>query len=52
MGPETEKTVPKVPNISHEKFLKNRNQVNLIIAHISDEEILEILKHSGRLIIV
>ena len=44
VGPETEKTVPKVPNISHEKFLKNRNQVNLIIAHISEEEVLEILK--------
>ena len=22
LGPDTEKTVPKVPNISHEKFLK------------------------------
>ena len=39
MGPETEKSVPKVPNISPEKFLKNRNQVDLIIAHISEEEV-------------
>ena len=44
VGPDTEKTVPKVPNISHEKFLKNRNQIELIIAHISEEEVLEILK--------
>ena len=44
VGPETEKTVPKVPNISHKKFLKNRNQLDLIIAHISEDEILDIIK--------
>ena len=33
-GPNTEKDVPKVPNIYPEKFLKNRNQYNFIIAHI------------------
>ena len=44
VGPSTEKGVPKVPNITADKFLKNRNQVNLIIAHISEEEILDIIK--------
>ena len=44
MGPETEKAVPKVPNMSPAKFLRNRNQLDLIIAHISEEEILELLK--------
>ena len=40
VGPNTE----KVPNILPEKFLKNRNQFNFIIAHISNEEVLEIIK--------
>ena len=43
VGPETEKKVPKVPNASPEKYLKNRNQFELIIAHISEEEILNII---------
>ena len=43
LGPNTE-DVPKVPNILSENFLKNRNQFNLIIAHISNEEVLEIIK--------
>ena len=43
VGPNTENTIPKVPNISPNKFLKNRNQINFIIAHISNEEILEII---------
>ena len=43
VGPQTEKGVPKVPNISADRFLKNRNQVNFIIAHISEEEILNII---------
>ena len=43
VGPVTEKGVPKVPNITPDKFLRNRNQFNLIIAHISDEEVLEIV---------
>ena len=37
------KSIPKVPHTSPEKFLKNRNQINLIIAHISDREILDII---------
>ena len=44
MGPNTEKDVPKVPNIFPEKFLENKNQFNFIIAHISNEEVLEIIK--------
>ena len=44
VGPDTEKTVPKIPNMSPEKFLRNRNQLELIIAHISEEEILELIK--------
>ena len=43
VGPNTEKEVPKVPNIAPEKFLKNRNQFNFIIAHIFNEEVLEII---------
>ena len=43
VGPETEKSIPKVPHMSPDKFLKNRNQFNLIIAHISEEEILNII---------
>ena len=43
VGPETEKKVPKVPHASPEKYLKNRNQFDLIIAHISEEEVLNII---------
>lgn len=44
VGPETENKVPKVPNMSPNKFLKNRNQFDFIMAHISENEILEIIK--------
>ena len=43
VGPETEKTVPRVPNASPQKYLRNRNQFELIIAHISHEEVLNII---------
>ena len=43
VGSSTEKTIPKVPNVSLSKFLRNRNQTNFIIAHISNEEILDIV---------
>ena len=43
VGPETEKQVPKVPHASPEKYLRNRNQFELIIAHISHEEVLSII---------
>ena len=41
--PNTENTIPKVPNISPRKFLKDRIQLNFIIAHTSNEEILDII---------
>ena len=44
VGPVTEKTVPKVPNMSPEKFLKDRNQTDFILAHISENEILDIIQ--------
>ena len=44
VGNDIEKNVPKVNHISPEKFLKNRNQFNFIIAHITNEEVLEIIK--------
>ena len=43
VGSSTEKSIPKVPNIVPSKFLKNRNQVNFVIAYVSNEEILEII---------
>ena len=43
VGPNTEESVPKVPHISPSYYLKNRNEFNLIIAHISEEEILDII---------
>ena len=43
VGPETEKKVPKVPNISPTMYLKNRSQFDLIITHISNEEVLDII---------
>ena len=43
MGSSTEKTIPKVPNVSPSKFLRNGNKINFIIAHISNEEILDIV---------
>ena len=41
VGPNTEETIPKVPNISP-KFLRNCNQMKFVIAHVSNEEILDI----------
>ena len=43
VGQNTETVIPKVPNISPTKFLKNRIQTNFIIAHISNEEILDMI---------
>ena len=44
VGPNTEKTVPIVSHYTPQTFLKNRNQFELIIAHISETEILEIIQ--------
>ena len=43
VGPNTENLIPKVPNISPSKFLRNRNQINLVIARVANEEILDII---------
>ncbi len=43
VGPNTEKSVPKVPHISPSFYLKNRTQLDFIIAHISEQEILDII---------
>ena len=43
VGPNTENTIPKVPNISPLKCLKGRIQFNFIIAHTSNEVILDII---------
>ena len=43
VGQNTENAIPKVPNISPSKFLKNRNQINFVIAYISNKEILDII---------
>ena len=40
VGPNTENTIPKYISII---FIKNRNQVNFIIAHIANKEILDII---------
>ena len=44
VGPETEKTVPVTPNMSHKKIMKNRINLSMIIAHITDEEVLDLIK--------
>ncbi len=43
VGPETEQNVPKVPNKSPSLYLRDRNIHTLIIAHISEQEILDII---------
>ena len=44
VGPNTEKTVPKAGDISPKKFLGNRNNINFIMAHVSEDDILKIIK--------
>ena len=43
VGPSMEKSIPKVPNISPSKFLKNCNEIYFVIAHVSNKEILDII---------
>ena len=43
VGPNTENLIPKVPNISPSKFLRNRNQIIFVIAHVANGEILDII---------
>ena len=35
--------IPKVPNLSPSTFLKNCNQIKFVIAHVSNEEVLDII---------
>ena len=44
VGPSIENSIPKVPNISPSKFLKNRAQINFLIAHVSNEELTAVDK--------
>ena len=46
VGPNTEKEIPITPPEKNppEKYLKNRNQLIFIVAHISTEEIIDIIK--------
>ena len=43
IGPNTEINIPRNPAVKPEKYLRNRNQFNFLIAHISNEEVLEII---------
>ena len=43
VGPNTERNIPVNPKTKPENFLKNRNQLNFLISHISNEEVLEII---------
>ena len=40
----TEKSVPKVENITPEKYLQNRVGTDFLMTHISEEDILDIIK--------
>ena len=44
VGPNTERSIPRNPVIKPNLYLKNRNQVNFLIAHISNDEVLTIIK--------
>ena len=44
IGPATEKKLPVNPVIQPTKYLQDRNHFEFIIAHVSNEEILEIIK--------
>ena len=45
IGPNTEITIPHNPSVKPEKYLRNRNQFNFLIAHTSKEEVLEMISH-------
>ena len=45
IGPNTEMSIPKNPIVKPEKFLKNRIGFNFLIAHITNEEVLDIITH-------
>ena len=39
----TENTIPKVPNRTPYRCSRNRNQINFVIAHVSNDEILDMI---------
>ena len=43
VGPETEKLIPLNPISNPTNYLANRNRFNFLIAHVSNEEVLEII---------
>ena len=43
VGPTTEANIPKVPNISPSKFLRNQNRITFVIAHVSMEEVNDVI---------
>ena len=43
VGPLTESSIPRSENISPLKFLKQRNQLDFFLAHVSHDEVLEII---------
>ena len=43
VGPETEKSIPLNPIYYPTNYLSNRNCFNFLIAHVSNEEVLEII---------
>ena len=43
IGPSTELNIPKSVNINPKIFLKDRQEVNFLIAHISEEEVIGII---------
>ena len=47
VGPLTESSIPRFANISPLKFLKQRNQLDFLLAHVSRDEVLEIINTLG-----
>ena len=43
VGHLTETSIPRSGNISPLKFLKQRNQQDFLLAHVSHDEVLEII---------
>ena len=44
VGPITEDSIPKTQNVSALKFLKGRSNYAFLIAHVSPDEVLDIIK--------
>ena len=44
VGPTTEDSIPKTQNVAALKFMKERQNFKFLIAHVSQEEVLEIVK--------